>query len=51
MAIRDGEYPRARDRIGRVALLGGRYIALLVAIRVIDKILVCFFLLLARSVC
>lgn len=42
MAIADGDYPRARDRVVRIALLGGRYIALLVAIRVLEKMMVCF---------
>jgi len=42
MAIRDGEYPCAMDRVEHVSLLVGKYIALLVAIRITDKILVCF---------
>jgi hypothetical protein len=42
---------RARDRAVRIALLGGRCVALLVAIRVLDKMKVCFFILLTRCVC
>ncbi len=51
MAIADGDYPRARDRVVRIAQLVGRYVALLVAIRVLGKMKVCFFILLTRSVC
>ena len=51
MAIADRDYPHARDRAVRIALLVGRYIALLVTIRVLGKLKVCFFILLTRSVC
>jgi hypothetical protein len=37
------------DRAGRIALLGVRYIALLVAIRVLEKILVFYFILLDEA--
>jgi len=51
MAFASGDYPHARDRIGHIALLGRRYIVLLFAIRILEKVDVCFFLLLSWSVC
>jgi hypothetical protein len=51
MAIGGGDYPRTRDRVGRIALLIGRYIVLLVAIRTLKKIMVCSLLLLTLSIC
>ncbi len=51
MAIADRDYPRARDRAVHIALLVGRYVALLVAIHVLGKLKVCFFILLTWSVC
>jgi hypothetical protein len=51
MAFAGGDYPRARDRIGHIALLGGRYIVLLFAIHVLEEVDVCFFLLLPQSIC
>jgi hypothetical protein len=51
MAVGGGDYPRTRDRVGRIALLIGRYIVLLVAIRALKKIMVCSLLLLTSSVC
>ncbi len=45
------EPPHARDKIGHIALLGGRYIVLLFAICIVEKVKVCFFLLLPQSVC
>ena len=43
MAIAAGNYPCTRDRVRHIALLCGRYITLLVAIRVSEKIMVCVF--------
>ena len=51
MAFTGGDYPHARDRIGHIALLGGRYIVLLFVIHIVEKVKVCFFLLLPWSVC
>ena len=45
------DYSHAMDRIGHIALLGRRYIVLLFAIRILEKVDVCFFLLLSWSVC
>jgi len=43
MAVAARNYPRTRDRVRHIALLCGRYITLLVAICISEKIMACVF--------